>query len=103
MDERAGGKKPIRWILLAWLVLITAAWPTAQALPSDQTWLAGIYDDADLDTLIFTLTTAKTGLGSPISVASPLPWPVFGCADVRAVRPVPHVPTPCSVRAPPGS
>ena len=40
------------------VLLLLALLPLAQAAPPDPTWLAGIYDDADLDEAVEAVTNA---------------------------------------------
>jgi hypothetical protein len=49
-----------RWSVLIALALIgplLALTPLAQAIPQDPTWIAGIYDGADYDDVVFLINT----------------------------------------------
>ena len=44
------------WTLLGLLLALLALVPLAYASPPDQTWVAGIYDAADYDNVVWLLT-----------------------------------------------
>jgi len=52
-------------LLLVGLMLALA--PLAQASPPDQSWLAGLYDNADYDDVVLSITSAVSVIESPIS------------------------------------
>jgi hypothetical protein len=45
-----------RLIVLVLLAALFALTPLAQASPPDQTWIGGLYDDADYDDVVLFLT-----------------------------------------------
>jgi hypothetical protein len=47
-------RRPLALVLLASLI---ALYPLAFASPPDPVWLAGIYDDADLDDVVWVVTS----------------------------------------------
>ena len=87
------------------LVLVLAALaltPAAYASPSDQTWIAGLYDNADFDDVVLFITS---GLGG---VQPSLVWSPRVVALVIGVVPPVEISVPASVslasgpsRAPP--
>jgi len=54
-DHLACGR---RGCALALLVLLLGLAPLAHANPPDPTWIGGIYDDADYDDVVVTVTSA---------------------------------------------
>jgi hypothetical protein len=56
-----------RLLTLLLVGLMTALAPLAQASPPDQTWLAGLYDNADYDDVVLSITSAVSVIESPIS------------------------------------
>ena len=63
------------WVAVLTVALVVVLRPLAQASPADPTWIAGFYDGADFDDVVYHVLTSSgvdvTGL---------------------AVRPVPHAP-----------
>ena len=51
-----------RWIRLSVLVVLTVATltPLAYATPPDQTWIAGLYDNADYDDVVALVTSTAS-------------------------------------------
>jgi len=47
-----------RFLILLVVGLTAALAPLAQATPPDQTWIAGVYDNADYDDIVLSITTA---------------------------------------------
>jgi len=47
-----------RFLILLVVGLTAALAPLAQATPPDQTWIGGIYDDADYDDIVLNITSA---------------------------------------------
>jgi hypothetical protein len=84
------------------LLSILALTPLAYASPPDPAWVAGIYDEADLDDVIQLATSADGGLSSTlIEVSQPLlapagMWWLKGGPGAAAARRSPY-----STRAPP--
>jgi hypothetical protein len=73
----------VRHVLIAILVtLMVALAPLAQASPPDQTWLGGLYDDADYDNVVLSVTSAVGAVESPtvpetpfqLTVERPIPF-----------------------------
>jgi len=59
-------------LLLCWLLIVLA--PSAFACPTDQVWIAGIYDEADQDDVVWLLTHNDSVVAScrgATAVASP--------------------------------
>jgi hypothetical protein len=54
-------------LALALLLLVThaALVPLAQASPPDQTWIGGIYDDADYDDVVLLVTSIAGAAAAP--------------------------------------
>ena len=67
----ARGRAYVLGVLFALLTLV----PLAHASPPDAVWIAGIYDDADLDEAVVAVVSA-TGLVVGASVASVKPGTV---------------------------
>ena len=61
---RSHGSRPVRLgaMLLALLVIVPVM--LAHASPADQTWIAGVYDQADFDDVVGLLTSALEVSGS---------------------------------------
>jgi len=56
-----------RRLLIAILVtLMVGLAPLAEASPPDQTWLGGLYDDADYDNVVLSVTSAVGAVESQI-------------------------------------
>ena len=73
--------KPRRsFVLLLAGVILTLA-PLAEASPPDQTWIAGVYDNADYDDVILTVLAT---VGSPALRPLPDPEPVRTVVDFIA-------------------
>ncbi len=52
---------------------LVALIPLAYASPPDQTWLGGLYDDADFDDVVLAITSAAGAFEpAPLSLLSPL-------------------------------
>ena len=47
-----------RAVNLLLIVALLALTPLAQASPPDQTWIGGLYDDADYDDVVLIITTS---------------------------------------------
>jgi len=47
-----------RFLILLMVGLTAALAPLAQATPPDQTWIGGIYDNADYDDIVLNITSA---------------------------------------------
>ena len=83
-----------RSLTRASLVLLALAWvlvrPLAAASPPDPTWIAGVYDDADLDSAVL-LAAGLVGI-------SDAPGPAGADAD-RQGRPLPLAGRACAASA----
>jgi hypothetical protein len=56
-----------RHLSIAILVtLVVGLAPLAEASPPDQTWLGGVYDDADYDNVVLSVTSAVGAVESQI-------------------------------------
>jgi hypothetical protein len=78
--DRSHASRPAGFgaILLALLVIVPVT--LAHASPPDQTWLAGVYDQADLDDVVCLLTSA---LEAPPSTVAREAGPYFALAPKR--------------------
>ena len=83
----------ITLVLLLGLALLTLA-ALAHASPPDQTWLPGIYDDADFDDVIGLITSlsgappdADVAISSHGSITSALAFSPAGALFARPRRP----------------
>jgi hypothetical protein len=57
--------KALRHVLIPLLVVLTACLvPLAEASPPDQSWLGGLYDDADYDDVVVSVTSAVSAVES---------------------------------------
>ena len=91
-----------RPLILLLVGLMAALAPLAQASPPDQTWLAGLYDNADYDDVILSITSAVSVIESQAS-------PDIGCGQlvVESVSMRDEIPLPTApfssyaTRAPP--
>ena len=56
-----------RWLGLSVLVVLTVATltPLAYATPPDQTWIAGLYDNADYDDVVALVTSTASVENTP--------------------------------------
>jgi len=93
--------RPIGITLL--LVLLIGLTPLAYASPPDQTWLAGLYDNADYDDVVLAVTSA-------VGAADATPAPDLGhvASVIQTLRPSEPAPpaeagfcSPYRFRAPP--
>ncbi len=84
-----------RMLSLTLLVAVLALTPAAYATPPDQTWIDGLYDNADYDDVVLFITG---GLGAvqPSLVWSP-------CMAVLVVRLAPPADTPVHTLVPDAS
>ena len=72
-----------RGVLISILVtLVVGLAPMAQASPPDQTWLGGLYDDADYDNVVLSVTSAVAAVESQIADDT-------GPVQTVAERPIP--------------
>ena len=58
MTARVGGVNAWRAISLLVIVALFTLAPLAQASPPDQTWLGGLYDNADFDDVVIIITSS---------------------------------------------
>lgn len=69
-----------RWVPLTLLIALIALTPLAQASPPDQSWLSGVYDNADYDDVVLLVTSAVS-----VTSSDP-PWSLgFSSAVIAAV------------------
>ena len=84
-----------RFLVLLVISTIIALTPLAQASPPDQTWIAGLYDNADYDDAVLFITSCLGGVqpqrvwcpdvASPVvGVVSPAKIPVPALAPVTS-------------------
>jgi hypothetical protein len=59
-----------RLLLLMLVGATLALTPLAQASPPDQTWLPGLYDDADYDDVVRAVTASVASLEPPVVLDS---------------------------------
>ena len=91
-----------RLVCLALLVVLLVLAPAADATPPDQTWIAGLYDDADFDDVILFITNGF-GAVQPGMVWTVRPTaPVVGLATMMGTGARPLLPLSSAFgRAPP--
>ncbi|HET8533047.1 MAG TPA: hypothetical protein VFO08_17980 [Methylomirabilota bacterium] len=91
------------WVSVLTVALVVVLRPLAQASPADPTWIAGFYDDADFDDVVYHIVTSSgvdvTGLalrrpapGSPDSIVSDGSGPtgaVHGSSPLTRAPPLP--------------
>lgn len=58
MFDRLYAPRFLGWSAMLLVLLVIAPVMLAHASPSDQTWLAGVYDQADFDDVVALLTSA---------------------------------------------
>jgi len=95
----------LRRLLIAVLVGLTAGLvPLAQASPPDQTWLGGLYDDADYDDVVVGVTSAVSAVESEI-VREPARFEITAEHRIQLDQTVPPRPErlPNLSRAPPSA
>ena len=56
---------PLGFVAIVLTLTLATLTALAQATPPDQTWLGGMYDDADYDDVILLATLASTTVNSP--------------------------------------
>jgi hypothetical protein len=78
-----------RWFVLLLVLVHAALSPLALASPPDQTWLGGLYDNADYDDVVLAVTSATATTDS---------HPRFDLTPTRIV--VGSLPTPQQAAAP---
>jgi hypothetical protein len=81
--------RPDTWrSLLALLLLVPLVWltPLAYASPPDQTWIGGLYDDADYDDVVLLAMSLALALGdlAPAADAGLIIVAVVLLSDVKA-------------------
>ena len=91
-----------RLVGLCLVAAILALAPAAHASPPDQTWIAGLYDNADFDDVVLLITSAP-GAIQPSTVWSLRPVAsVVGLVTPMDTEPRPlGPPSPALSRAPP--
>ena len=84
MRPRPGARRS----LLALLLLVPLVWlpPLAYASPPDQTWIGGLYDDADYDDVVLLAMSLALALGdlTPTADAGLIIVAVLLLSDVKA-------------------
>jgi hypothetical protein len=106
--ERAGtcgaDRLHARWksaCVLILLGVLLGLVPLAHAQPPDQTWLGGIYDDADYDDIVVMVSSATGATEALRSPTAPATLLVIGLPGAHAlVPPAPPLLT-SAVRGPP--
>jgi hypothetical protein len=87
------------FVLLALLIGLA---PLAYASPPDQTWLAGLYDNADYDDVVIALTsTIAASDGTPAPDLRPTAEVVVTLRPAEPSPPEPATRSPYHLRAPP--
>jgi hypothetical protein len=89
--------RPGRALRILLFVCLTSVTPLAYASPPDSTWMDGVYDDADGDDIIVSLSWAAwiVELTPPASLTplfvavplAPLGVPRIGSRDIRSTPP----------------
>jgi hypothetical protein len=51
-----------RWLRIVLIALLSSLTPVAHASPPDQTWIAGLYDDADYDDAVMAVVAGVASL-----------------------------------------
>jgi hypothetical protein len=94
---------PARVLIGAILVALSIGLvPVAYASPPDQTWLRGLYDDADYDDVVIALTSAVTASDTtPPPKRRPLPEVCQVLRIPEPLRPESAFRFPYHLRAPP--
>ncbi len=80
--------RTISLLLIAALLALT---PAAYASPPDQTWISGLYDDADYDDVVLFITSGLGGIQPTLVWAPRVVAPVIGLVP-PADTPVPALP-----------
>src|SRR5215475_844183 len=62
--DRSHAPRPVGLSAMLLVLLMIAPVTLAHASPPDQTWLAGVYDQADFDDVVGLLTSALEASGS---------------------------------------
>ena len=100
-DGRTGRVCPRPFLALVLLASLIALYPLAFASPPDPVWLAGIYDDADLDDVVWVVSST-TALAVRLTVVVATEFLAVGAP--QAAESVPfriRLSSARSVRAPP--
>jgi len=89
--------RPARALALLLLACLSSVTPLADASPPDPTWTVGLYDDADGDDIVVSLTSAAwvVELTPPVSLIplfvavlfAPPDRPHRVCSDIRPAPP----------------
>jgi hypothetical protein len=89
--------RPARALALLLLACLISITPLADASPPDPTWVVGLYDDADGDGIVVSLTSVAWGveLTPPVSLLplfvavpfAPPDRPHLVCSDIRPTPP----------------
>jgi hypothetical protein len=91
----------MRVFLLLLAGILVALTPLAHGSPPDPTWIAGLYDDADLDDVILKVTSSSAVVNVG-ATASSAPQPLMGCTPIAHEGELPFARTsPTRSRAPP--
>ena len=71
--DRLHAPRPNSFSAMLLVLLIITPVTLAQASPPDQTWLAGVYDEADFDDIVDLLTSSLEASGSATAPEAD-PW-----------------------------
>src|ERR1700675_2184319 len=84
------------------ITVLIALTPLAYASPPDQTWLPGIYDNADYDDVILALTaTGGAAYGACVAPVGPSHEAVGSIMPLKSSDPAEAPRVPYRLRAPP--
>ena len=90
--------------VLVLAALLVGLVPLAYASPPDQTWLAGLYDNADYDDVVIALTsTVGASDGTPTPDLGPTAELIRTLRPAEPSAPKPAFRSPYHLRAPPRS
>src|SRR5262249_60120674 len=99
---RSHGSRPARLGAMLLILLVIVPVMLAHASPADQTWIAGIYDQADFDDVIGLLTSVLEDIDSTaapeprhcLALAPKLGQARVACPACAPVYPAPPPPPP---------
>jgi len=83
--DRSRAPRPAGLSAMLLVLLMTAPVTLAHASPPDQTWLAGVYDQADFDDVVGLLTSAFEATDSAVA---PKAVPSLACTPKLCPAPV---------------
>lgn len=91
-----------RLVVLNLVATVLALAPAAHASLPDQSWIGGLYDNADFDDVIHLITGNLSAIQPTLGGSLGLAWPVASFVTPKNARPRPLSPlAPAFSRAPP--